>query len=108
MGWCGSKSPEFPCPVILWWSEKKSNEDWIWDDTFMGRGRIVTTYDADDDENKEALCMQPKNDYFGSKIVAGKCKHGDSTTRHSLVRATGHDTFARTWPPRRSPSASAG
>ena len=85
MGWCGSKSPEFPCPMILWWSEKKSNEKWIWDDTFRGHGRIVTRYDADDDENKEELCMQPKNNYFGSKIVAGKCKHGDSKQHWEIV-----------------------
>ena len=48
------------------------------------------TPDLDDEwwkphDKKEALCMQPKNDYFGSQIVAGKCKKHNSKQQWEIV-----------------------
>ena len=31
------------------------------------------------------VAVQPKNDYFGSQIVAGKCKHGNSKQQWEVV-----------------------
>ena len=36
-------------------------------------------------EHLELLCMQPKNDYFGSQIVAGKCKKHNSKQQWEIV-----------------------
>ena len=38
-------------------------------------------------EHLELLCMQPKNDYFGSQIVAGKCKRHNSKQQVQPQRA---------------------
>ena len=98
MGPCSSDSPDFPCPVILGRSEIEAHKRWILDDTYtavrQGRdGQITTilgwTPDLDDEwwkpHKKEALCMQPKNDYFGSQIVAGKCKKHNSKQQWEIV-----------------------
>ena len=36
-------------------------------------------------EHLELLCMQPKNDYSGSQIVAGKCKKHNSKQQWEIV-----------------------
>ena len=36
-------------------------------------------------EHLELLCMQPKNDYFGSQIVAGRCKKHNSKQQWEIV-----------------------
>ena len=36
-------------------------------------------------DDKEVLCMQPKHDYFGSQIVAGKCKKHNSKQQWEIV-----------------------
>ena len=35
--------------------------------------------------DNELLCMQPKNDYFGSQIVAGRCKKHNSKQQWEIV-----------------------
>ena len=36
-------------------------------------------------EHLELLCMQPKNDYSGSQIVAGRCKKHNSKQQWEIV-----------------------
>ena len=90
--------------MILGRSEKEAklaNENWILDDTYTavreGRDGQITNQigwtarlDEDDEwwkprEHLELLCMQPKNDYFGSQIVAGKCKRHNSKQQWEIV-----------------------
>ena len=100
MGPCSSDSPDFPCPVILGRSEIEAHENWIWHDSGAGTrapswqitNQIGWTARLDEDdewwkprEHLELLCMQPKNDYFGSQIVAGKCKKHNSKQQWEIV-----------------------
>ena len=73
----------------------EANENWKWDDKeYRPSGHITTvlgwTPDLDVEwwkphDDNEVLCMQPKNDYFGSQIVAGKCKKHNSKQQWEIV-----------------------
>ena len=100
MGQCSSDSPDFPCPVILGKPEIEAHGNWIWHDSGAGTrapswqitNQIGWTARLDEDdewwkprEHLELLCMQPKNDYFGSQIVAGQCKKHNSKQQWEIV-----------------------